>query len=142
MIDKSVRAYRSTDQAYSAPYSVPRVAFDVALSDTGGFWSAGDPTKLVVPETGSYLVGFYIAINWNAPYRSFNIVYLNNITGVFVSKDTGNAPDQQRSVGRFVYYFTAGDYVTLGLHESTGQTGTIKAQDAYAPCLWIAKVKG
>lgn len=115
-----------------------------ASIDTGGFWSAGQPTRLVFPEDGSYLVGANVFFAGPLPYTvEVQLCYLGGASSVAASQSV-TLPSGVACPGVSLSNRQIGaiknDYLTLKITQYSGgirSVGYITVADTHA---WMYKM--
>ena len=127
----SARVYKSTSTACTTS-TLTTPSFDTVRWDTGSFWSAGDPTKLVFQRAGFYAIGG--ACEWNAAangsryadlYDGTNIVCELGGSGLAV-----NSVETPNLSGHCILKAAAGSYIQLRLYQDSGSTVSVFGGDA------------
>lgn len=141
------RQYRTSNQGVSSG-SYASIEWTHGRYDEGGYWSAGNPTRLTAPETGWYEMGGharFTAGGSTAELLSIRI-RVNGITTIAqvdneqtTAGGMANPTDLSVSTG---YKLTAGDYVELQVFQNTGASLDITASENSSPEMWMHKVAG
>lgn len=133
------RIKRATDQALAAGTATV-VSFSSAEWDSSAFWSAGSPTRLTVPVTGTYLVIASAVIAQNSPVASdyANLAIRKNGT-VYQGATTSAIPVAAGQINACVsatVALAATDYMeAVALCGSAGTCKTDTGGSEYAPRL-------
>lgn len=135
------RAYASAGQALSAD-TTAAISANGTRFDTGSIWSAGQPTRLVAPTTGRYLVGAHVKHNSSAPTDQHD--YL------MIEKSDGSIPTwaADRSWGNLsqsvltLIDLTAGQYVEGKVFRHAGAAGalTVDTNEEFGADVYMALV--
>lgn len=73
----TVQLRLSAPQTYTdADAAFPPINWNVVVKDTGGFWSAADPSKVTIPETGWYQ--FTVMIVWDINSSGSRVLLLQD----------------------------------------------------------------
>lgn len=127
--------------------------FTQALYDSGGFFNIGSPTRLTIPETGKYIVGFSCVFEYNINGQRAAYVRKNGVATIlkeiyFASQN--GATDAQTLRGQRVKRLAAGDYLDLAVAQDSGSTLQIlntqtfesvpNFYQEFSPILWAQRV--
>ena len=113
------------DIARTANQSIPNAAttaisWQTANRDTAGMWSAGAPTKLVIPNDGFWLFGASTSFAGNATgYRSAELWVSGALSSADRRDATGSSATSEISVTE-VDYLATGAYVELRVYQNSG----------------------
>jgi hypothetical protein len=143
--DISARVYRSTNQSLTSG-SLVTISFDTESWDTSALHDPSTHTeRLTIPQTGVYVIGGCVAFTSNSTGRRLLIlrqngsgsgdgtaIILDSRTGV-----TGSGVETEVAVSS-VWQFTAGDWLTLEVVQSSGSTLNALTHAPYSPSLWAS----
>lgn len=136
----AVRVRRTTNQTIGDSFQTA-VSFDAENFDHGGMWAVGDPTKLVIPEDGLYMIGGTIA--WDLDTVGLrNLVLTVNATTA-IDADGDSAAQAGVSVNRVstVYDLNAGDFVQLLATQTSGGDLDILSDAHASPVFWAYRIR-
>lgn len=135
---RGARAYRSTSQSI-ATATATSVSFSTTRYDQANFWSAGNPTRLTVPETGTYMIFGHVIYDVNSTGYRLTRLRLNGTT--YLAGDSKPAVSGDVTVASVatMYRLTASDYVELVVFHSVGASLNLLILDSYGAELAIAR---
>jgi hypothetical protein len=117
------RITRSTHQSIVTATTTV-ITFDTVTEDVGGFWAAGQPTRLTIPTSGVYVVTTHITFDQHATGFRYVAFRLNG-----GSATVGHQKTQAHAVDGLGYpnlstgtvrRFTAGDYLEIEVFQNSG----------------------
>ena len=142
MAFSGARAYLTAPQSVSG-YGT--IAFAGVRYDTGPYWSAGSPTRLTVPASGTYRVGHWLH-SWlySDDWGTLQSAVLVNGSAVAAVASSRNFYAGDCPMCQFVtaLVLSAGDYVEVQAYVNPSTTGPGHAARGYNTCLgeaWIAR---
>lgn len=118
------------------------LSFNSVLYDTGGYYSAGQPTRLTIPAAGRYLVGCNIVYETTADGTIEVWLYRNGATPLAQYRNA----DADPMGGIFsanvttADVFSAGDYLQLLMYTDTGADVGIHGIANASPVFWIERL--
>ncbi len=109
---------------YSSLQSIPdatwtNVVFDSEISDIGGMWAIGDPSKITLPANGVYLIVADLIFPSNATgFRQIGI-NLNGSIRTHVTITPGMAANHRMHIVA-MYSRGAGEWIEVQAHQDSG----------------------
>lgn len=111
------------------------ITYTTETFDTDGYWSAGSPTKLIIPETGYYLVGCITKFAANANNEPEIMIYINGSTpATRVTGGTRPTGHSQLNIS-VVNAYTKNDYLEAKVYQNSG--GALNVENS---TFWIARL--
>lgn len=137
IVPPSVRAYRSTTQSITNS-AFNSISFDGDRWDSDSMWSNASPTRITINTTGVYLVGcsVYWATN-STGIRTLRIM-VNATTAIGYNEINAGVSAGPGQVINSIYNFTAGDYITFDVFQTSGGSLDLASGSAYSPEGWAA----
>jgi hypothetical protein len=134
----TIRACRVTrNAALNATTSATLITWDNEVRDDGGFWSAGAPTKFVIPATGWYAVGHNIQHANNASDWLFSELKRNG--SAYMDQEANQAATSPKQLNfTTVDYFTAADELEVAISAQATVALTVGTKFNF----WIHQVGG
>jgi hypothetical protein len=136
------RVYRATDQTITNAGPAD-ISFSDEHFDVGGYWAIGDPTKLVAPTDGYYLIGGQILWDSNTTAVRATYIEVDDTTYIAsVSQAAASVANMQQNISA-LYFLAAGSYVKLVVNQtSTGDRVAEGATDFphRGSQFWIARL--
>jgi hypothetical protein len=136
----AVRVFNAGNQAVPTGQDTA-LSFNTEHFDTASMHSASNPTRLTIPRTGLYDVGYSFAID-NSDSDSYRQVTIRANLSVYVWLDRV-APVAGALFlspqGSTIYRFTAGDYIELYVTQLSGSSLDVYGDagtDGYYPAFW------
>lgn len=134
------KSTRSTTQAISSSTAWTTISFDTEVTDSGAFVDiAGNPTRITVPATGVYLVGFEVAFAVAAGgLRDARIQATGTGSGIVCrANDDPAGGSFEVALGQSTLWnLTAADYIELQVRQNSGGSVNINANNPTDPVLW------
>ena len=136
----AVRVYRSTTQTISNATSTA-ISFDTEVYDHGNLWAIGNPTRLVAPVNGIYLVT--VGIEWvaNATGTRFLFFKKNGTTDLGPSHGqigVATNDNQNRQVNSTQVKLAATDYVEVIVNQGSGGNLNLNSSADFFPLATMA----
>ncbi len=133
------RLWRSTPQTILTSTTWTTISFDTESVDTGTFINiAGAPTKITIPTTGEYMVGFEVC--W-APITGGERDARVTVNGgsVLCRDDSVPLPNFETILSATtMYHLVAGDYLEVNVRQNSGVSVNVNSNSpAEAPTLWV-----
>jgi hypothetical protein len=143
----SARVFRSTNQTgITSGDTYPAVSFDEdsgdGAFDEGGYWSGGAPTRLTIPDNGTYMFGGNVVWDGNTTGRRDTKIRLNGDNSALLAS-VGQSVVGANTVQNLssIKQFAAGDYIELIVFQDSGSNRDLLTSDTDAPVFWITRVK-
>ncbi len=112
--------YKSTTQSIpTAAWTA--VTFDVEIIDTGSGWAVGNPSQMVLQQTGQFVVTGFCGFAANATGNRGVGLRVNGTTN-YIALSNGDAAGSDEWFGNvhFEGRFNSGDYVELVARQTSG----------------------
>lgn len=133
------RLWRSTTQPIATSTSWTTVVFNTEVIDTGTFIDIpGQPTRITLPTTGEYMVGFEAA--WGTITGGERDARVTVNGGAVVCRDNSVPLPNFETVltATTMYHFVSGDYLELSVRQNSGISINLNTNSpAEAPTLWV-----
>lgn len=140
-IRPAARVRRTTNQSIATGAAFAAITHDTPSFDTGNFWSASFPTRLVIPQTGLYLFGG--SCMWQAAAAGTREIGIRlNGTTVLQLNDqptdatSGATNTPWQSVG-YQYRLSIGDYLELVVRQESAGALIVQSEFDDSPAFWI-----
>jgi hypothetical protein len=111
------------------------LTWNTIMQDTGGYWNAGQPTRLTAQLAGTYIFGAMAELSFGASAgRTILSVTVNG--GEYSSADFLRTTDFGRANVATAQVFNVGDYISAQIYNITGVAVTMNTYCS----LWLARV--
>jgi hypothetical protein len=137
----SARVYRSTNQSIPNATNTP-INFDGVLSDTGGFWDVGNPTRLTLSFPGLYIAiaNATFATNSNGDLRQIGIRSGGSALLSLQSVSPLATNTVKISTSTLLYLSSGTGYIELIAYQDSGGPLSIGTHLYYSPHLHICRI--
>jgi hypothetical protein len=137
----AVRVFNSANQ--DVPHgTVTAMSFNIEQVDTASMHDPANPTRLAIPRTGLYDLGYALVIN-NSDGDGYRKFWIRRSTGAFVWSDEVEPVagiGLMSAHGSTIYRFTAGDYIELFVAQNSGSPLTVwgdtNVDEGVYPAFW------
>lgn len=105
-----------------------------AWSDTTGLtcWDSATPTRLLLPITGWWAIGFHARVTVNARAIA-QVELVSGATRANIVRDITTNDDMAAST---IYPCGAGEYLELMVQQQSGSSQSLFSSPGSTPCLW------
>lgn len=121
--------YRSTSQ--SIPNNTgTAISFDTETRDDNACYDSGNPTRLVAPVTGWYIIGTHVTFATAASGKRVVDVRLNGVT--YAASQYADSDNEAADINvNVVYYMTAAEYAEVTVYQNSGASLNATAAKAW-----------
>jgi hypothetical protein len=129
---KGCRLNRAAAQSTTSG-SAATISWDTEVFDTGDFWLSGDPTRILIPQTGYYEA--VTGVQWAANATGYRLVQINHRDSSGASQQAiqtrlmavtgGSTTSIGANTGAI--FCSAGDYLDVTIFQTSGGALTIVA---------------
>lgn len=139
-LDFGARVYRTSNQTISNG-TWTAISFDAERFDIGNMHTSSNPTTLIAPRGGIYVISG--TVNWaqNNNGNRYLGIRLNGNTWLDIIGFPPLSTSHDMTITT-IYQLSAGDYVELCVYQNSGGNLDIRALGNYSPEFSIARIMG
>ena len=133
-----VRVNRTNSLTIAASGVPTAVTWETEIFDTDAMWAIGQPSRLVVPLQGIYLMG--ATVTWGQLSSSREIFFMVNGATELERKTIHNTLAFNGGCSfQYLWYLNAGDYVELYAAQYSGGTFPLSTNPCAAWMMYLGK---